>query len=59
MAPTTARPRAPRPVDWAGRTFGQLTPAEQRRVIRIASAQLAAEMSTPEFEAAFAALDGR
>jgi hypothetical protein len=32
------------PVDWAGRTFGQLTEDEKRRVTRAAASQLAAEL---------------
>ena len=34
----------PAPVDWAGRTFGQLTPAERAQVTRQAASQLQAEL---------------
>jgi hypothetical protein len=33
------------PVDWAGRTFGELTPDEKRRAARIAAGQLATELA--------------
>jgi hypothetical protein len=34
----------PEPVVWAGRTFGQLSPDEQRRVAQAAGQQLSAEL---------------
>lgn len=39
-------------VNWAGRTFGELTAAEQREVTRAAAAKLQAELSRPEVVAA-------
>jgi hypothetical protein len=44
------------PVNWAGRTFGQLTPAEKRRASAQAGNQLAAEL-TRNADALSAALD--
>lgn len=33
------------PVNWAGRTFGELTPDEKRRVVKAAGDQLSAELT--------------
>lgn len=38
-------PRDDAPVEWAGRTFGQLTTDEKHRVTRAAGAQLSAELA--------------
>lgn len=42
-------------VDWAGRTFGQLSPDEQRRVTAWAAAQLQHELNSSERRAAILA----
>jgi hypothetical protein len=39
-------------VDWAGRTFGQLTAAEKTAVLKGAAAKLEAELTNPAMVAA-------
>lgn len=41
------------PVDWAGRTFGQLTRDEQRRVLVDVTKQLSRELNSPAARAVF------